>query len=170
MNTKDLDRKYAKLIINKCFVNVAKKPLVIRYNYKDIESFALRFKNGEVKDIITKNKEDYEILKTLIMNNTNSKYLGEVALVENDTPVGKTNSLYLEPLYDENSSCHLALGNTFPDTIENGLSMSLNELKNNGLNVSNIHIDFMIGTPDLTIEANTNKGKELIFTNGKFKV
>ena len=135
-----------------------------------IKNFGLEFKDGEVKNIIAKNKEDYEALKDLTMEDDGSRFLGECALVESDTPVGKTNSLYYEPLYDENSSSHLALGNSYSDSIVNGLMMDEDELRANGLNLSNTHVDFMIGSPDLNIMADTNKGKKLIFTKGKFNI
>ena len=141
------------------------KPLFYK---KIIQSFGLDFKDGEVNNILAKDNEDYEILKGLINEDEGSRFLGECAIVESDTPVGKTQTLYFEPLYDENSSCHLALGNSYGDCIEGGLKMSKKQLRACGLNISNNHIDFMVGSPDLIIEADTNKGKKLIFANGKF--
>lgn len=143
------------------------KPL---YYEKVIDSFGLKFKNGAVSKIITPIKEDYNILKNIVDTDENSKYLGECAIVENDTPVNLTNTLYYETLFDENASCHLAFGNSYSDSIENGLSMSEEELISNGLNISDIHVDFMIGTDDLNIEAETKNGKELIYSKGKFVI
>ena len=143
------------------------KPLFYK---KIIPSFGLEFKDGEVKNIITSDKVDYKILEDLINEDEGARFLGECALVECDTPVGQTNSLYYEPLYDENSSSHLALGTCYSGCITNGLRMDNEELRANGLNSSNIHIDFMIGSPDLTIEADTNKGRRLIFSNGRFNI
>lgn len=143
------------------------KPL---YYKKVIDSFGLEFKNGSVSNIITSVKEDYDILKSIIDRDDNSKYLGECAIVENDNPVNKTNTLYYELLYDENASCHLALGNSYPDSIKNGLSMTEEELISSGLNISNTHVDFMIGTDDLKIEAETKNGPKLIYSKGKFRI
>ena len=109
-------------------------------------------------------------MEELINHDDGSRFLGECALVETDTPVGKTNSLYFEPLYDENSSSHLALGASYNDCILDGLSKSKDELRASGLNISDTHCDFMIGSHDLIIEADTNKGKKLIFTKGKFNI
>ena len=141
------------------------KPL---YYNKVITSFGFEFKNGAVEKIITSDINDYRILDNIIKRDEGAKYLGECAIVENDTPVNLTNTLYYELLYDENASCHLALGDSFPDSLKGGLEMSSEELRQNGLNSSNTHIDFMIGTPDLKIEADTRYGKKLIYTNGKY--
>lgn len=143
----------------------ASKPL---YYNKVLESFGFEFKNGKVEKICAASIDDYEILNYILKRDEGSRYLGECAIVENDTPVNLTNTLYYELLYDENASCHLALGESFPDALKGGLEMSSEELIKNGLNSSNTHVDFMIGTPDLKIEADTKDGKRLIYTNGKF--
>lgn len=135
-----------------------------------IKQFGFEFKNGAVKEIITDNEKDKKSFQRIFSNDTAAKYLGECAIVENTTPVSKTNTLYYHALYDENASPHLAIGQAFPDAIKNGLNMNRIELDKNGLNSSNYHIDFMIGTPDLTIEATTKKGKQLIYSNGKFNL
>lgn len=141
----------------------------IYYNGKIINKFGLEFKKGQVTNILTSNDEDYKSLKELINTDDNSKFLGECAIVESTTPVGQTNTLYYNPSYDENYSTHLALGTAYPDSIKNGLEMSKEELIANGLNVSKTHVDFMIGTKDLEITADTKKGKMLIFSDGRFR-
>lgn len=133
-----------------------------------IKPFSLEFKHGKVSKINTQDENDYHILEEITNQDENSMYLGECAIVENDTPVNQTNTIYYNLLYDENASSHLALGTAYPDSLKDGLQMTDEELLNSGLNISNTHVDFMIGTPDLTIEATTKKGKQLIFKNGKF--
>lgn len=135
-----------------------------------INQFGFEFKNGAVKEIITDNEKDKKSLQRIFSNDHTAKFLGECAIVERTTPVSETNTLYYHALYDENASPHLAIGQAFPDAIKNGLNMNKIELDKNGLNSSNYHIDFMIGTPDLTIEATTKKGKQLIYSNGKFNL
>ena len=74
-------------------------------------------------------------------------------------------------MFDENASCHLALGTGFPNTQNNTENKSKEELIEMGINVSDVHVDFMIGTSDLKIEAITHDNKELtIFENGNFKL
>lgn len=140
----------------------------ICYNGKLINDFYLEFKDGKV--INYKAKEGQELLTKIIKSDEFSSYLGEIALVDNNTPIAKTNMVYGSTLLDENASCHLALGNGFSECIVGNEKMSRTKLLEIGANPSNIHVDFMIGTPDLSIEAQTNKGKKLIFKNGKFNI
>ena len=143
------------------------KPL---YYSKTIPSFGLKFEKGAVKDIITTNRADYHLINHIIQYDDSSKYLGECALVENDNPINQTNTIYYNTLLDENSSCHLALGGSFAESIVGGLFMTNSELRNCGINISKNHVDFMIGTDDLIIEAETKKGREIIFSKGKITI
>ncbi len=131
-----------------------------------IDDFYLVFKQGKVIDYHA--KVGNELLKSIIDSDSNSCYLGEVALVNYDSPISNTGLVFGTTLFDENASCHLALGNGFPNCIPNGENMSSDELLEHGINQSNNHVDFMIGTSDLTIEAETKTGKQLIFKNGNF--
>ena len=98
-----------------------------------------------------------------------SKYLGEVALVDNASTIAKMNFLFKNTLLDENSSCHLALGDGFMECRKNGYSMSKEEL-HKSVNHSINHVDFFIGTNDLNITATLRNKKEIvIMENGLFK-
>ena len=142
------------------------RPLVFHNNI--IDKFYIEFKDGQA---IKYNAEvGNEYLKQLIEKYTNSSYLGEVALVNNDSPISNTGVVFYNTLFDENASCHLALGNGNPAVINNYKDLTKEELKSIGINSSNIHIDFMIGTPDLEISADTNRGKQKIFTKGNFSI
>ena len=110
------------------------------------------------------------LLKGIIESDENSCYLGEVALVNYDSPISNTKLVFKTTLIDENASCHLALGDGFSDCIKDGLSMNRDELLEKGINRSKQHVDFMIGTSDLEIEAETNSGIISIFKNGNFSI
>lgn len=131
-----------------------------------IENFYLKFKDGKVIDFNA--KKGYELLKSIIESDKNSCYLGEVALVNFDSPISNTGLVFGTTLFDENASCHLALGDGFPTIIPNGENLSREELLALGINSSSNHVDFMIGTSDLKIEAETKNGKQLIFKGGNF--
>lgn len=143
------------------------KPLV--YNGSIIDNFWIKFENGKVIDFdASKGKE---ILKSIINGDDTSCYLGECALVPYDSPISNSGVLFYTTLFDENASCHLALGTGFPNTLDGTLDKNKEELLGMGLNVSDVHVDFMIGTSDLKIEGITYDGKEvLIFENGNFSI
>jgi len=141
------------------------KPLV--YNGNLIDQFSLTFKAGKVIDY--KAEKGQEILKKLIETDEGSCYLGEVALVPFDSPISNAQILFYNTLFDENASCHLALGKAYPTCIKNGDSLSREQLEKLGVNDSLIHVDFMIGTKDLTITGITAEGKRIpVFENGNF--
>lgn len=139
----------------------ASKPLV--YNSSLINNFWLKFENGKVVDYDA--EESKEILKS-ILDIENGDYLGEVALVDVNSPISKSGVLFYETLYDENASCHLALGEGFLDCIKS--DKTLDEV---GMNKSKTHVDFMIGTEDLEIIAETEDKKLIkIMENGAFQI
>ena len=141
------------------------RPLV--YSGALIDNFSFRFENGKVIEV--KAEKGQEILENMIKTDEGASYLGEVALVDYDSPISNTNIIFYETLYDENASCHLALGDSFPSCLLDGENMSKGELRECGLNQSNVHTDFMVGTSDLKIIGITFDGEEKnIFENGNF--
>ena len=141
------------------------KPLM--YHDSLISNFWIKFKDGVAIDCGA--EKGLDVLKSIINSCENSNKLGEVALVEYDSPISKSNMIFYETLYDENASCHLALGDSFPECIKNGIDMTKEELNSNNLNQCRNHVDFMIGTEDLNIKAITADSKEIdIFINGNF--
>ena len=143
------------------------KPLI--YDGNQIEEFHFTFKDGKVVDYGAKEGKEY--LTNLIETDENSCYLGEVALVDHYSPISQSNMIFFETLYDENASCHLALGAAYPTCLENSDGMSQEELRNHGLNTSLAHTDFMIGHEHMTIIGLTKDGKEVpIMIDGRLQV
>ena len=141
------------------------KPL--SYQGVVIDDFYIEFKNGQA--INSGAESGAEMLQEMIHSCENSDYLGEVALVEYSSAINKLNIVFQETLFDENASCHLALGDSFPECIVDGPNKSKEELIAAGLNKSDNHVDFMIGTEDLSIIGITQDNKEVqIFENGNF--
>lgn len=140
---------------------------VLLHNSNIIEDFWLEFKDGKIVQFDAKRGK--EILKGIIETDEGSFYLGEVALVDYTSPISLTNVLFKNTLYDENASCHLAIGESFPECIEGGLDKSKKELLELGLNMSHEHVDFFIGTSDLEIKAVLQNGSEtVIMKDGNF--
>lgn len=143
------------------------KPLSYMGNL--IDNFSVTFKDGAAIDCSAETGID--ILKELINSDENSKYLGEVALVPFDSPISNSNIIFYNTLYDENASCHLAFGSSYPSCIKNGEQMSKEDLLKAKSNHSLIHVDFMIGTKDTNIIGVTKDGSKVqIFKDGNWAI
>ena len=150
-------------------VVMATKPLSVRGVL--VHDFGFKFENGKVVEVICDNAEYKDVLTKLISTDEGAAMLGEVALVPFDSPVNQTNLLFYNTLYDENACCHLALGRAFTECIKNYQKKSEEEIKAIDLNTSMIHVDFMIGSDDLSIEAITYDGKTVqIFKDGTWAI
>ncbi|MDW4095727.1 aminopeptidase [Staphylococcus saprophyticus] len=141
--------------------------LPLSHNGNIIDGFTLTFKDGEVVDFKADQGED--VLRDLLNTDEGARRLGEVALVPDDSPISNRNTIFYNTLFDENASCHIALGSAYGFNVEGGTEMTTEEKLAHGLNDSLIHVDFMIGSPDLTIYGITqNDEKELVFENGNW--
>ena len=141
------------------------KPL--SYQGQLIENFSLRFENG--KAVEAKAEKGEELLNTMITMDEGAAYLGECALVPQNSPICQSGILFYETLFDENAACHLAMGAGFPDTIKDHHNKTLEECRALGINDSMIHVDFMIGCDTMNIDAICADGKVVpIFRNGNW--
>ncbi|MBQ9951600.1 MAG: aminopeptidase [Clostridia bacterium] len=139
------------------------KPL--SYQGQMIDNFWMRFENGAVVEAHAETGD--EALQKMITMDEGAKYLGECALVPFDSPINRTGLLFYNTLFDENACCHFALGRGFSDTIRDCHSKTSEEINALGVNDSMIHVDFMIGTADLSIVAHCRDGKTVqIFKDG----
>ncbi len=140
---------------------------ILIHNNEVIEDFYLEFKDGKIVEYDAVKGKD--VLKDIINTDDGSHYLGEVALVDYDSPISLTNVVFKNTLYDENASCHLAIGQSFLECIKDGFTMPKEELLNKGLNQSRVHVDFFIGTRDLEVKAVLQNGEKIvIMKNGNF--
>jgi aminopeptidase len=143
----------------------ATKPL--SYQGELIDKFWIRFKDG--KAVEWDAQQGKELLTKMITMDENSGYLGECALVPYDSPINNSGILFYNTLFDENAVCHLAIGSGFNDCIQEFEKFSDEECKEMGINDSLIHVDFMIGSPDLSITAKCRDGRTVkIFENGNW--
>ncbi len=132
-----------------------------------VKDFYLDFKAGRIVGVHAGEGED--ILRRSIDLDEGSHYLGEAALVPYDSPIRNKGILFYNTLFDENASCHLAFGSSYPTCVKGGADMSEDEQKAAGLNQSINHVDFMVGTADLSIVGTTHDGREVpVFVNGNF--
>lgn len=139
---------------------------LVRHGNK-IDRFWFRFENGLVVDFDAEVGRD--TLASILDTDEGARRLGEVALISKNTPIRETETLFYDTLYDENASCHLALGSGFPECYEGGCAMTQDDLRDLGLNKSGTHVDFMIGADDLDIMGVTADGEEIpVFVNGQW--
>ena len=143
---------------------VASKPLC--HNGNIIEGFRFTLKDGKITELHADRGED--VLRDACTVDEGASFFGEVALVPYDSPISNAGILFYNTLFDENASCHFAFGEAYP-CIHCAEAMSEDELKARGVNFSMTHVDFMVGTPDLSIVGTTRDGREIpVFRDGNF--
>ena len=132
-----------------------------------VRDFWLRFEGGRVVDYGA--EQGREVLRHILETDEGATRLGECALVSKNTPIRRSDTLFYDTLYDENASCHLALGMGFPECLAGGVSMSKERLAEHGVNQSATHVDFMIGTDDLSVTGICADGTEVpVFVSGQW--
>ena len=134
-----------------------------------IENFSITFKGGRIVDYSA--EKGYDVLKGIIDTDEGSHYLGEIALIGKNSPIHKLGVLFYETLFDENASCHFAIGDSYVGCLKGGENMDEETLHKHGLNTSLEHVDFMVGTDDLSIEAECEDGTIMqIFADGDWVI
>ena len=137
----------------------------LSYQGQLIENFSMEFKNGKVVSV--KAEKNEALLQRMVEMDENAGYLGECALVPKESPINRSGLIFYNTLFDENASCHLALGMGYDTCVEGFAELTRDELAEMGVNDSVIHVDFMIGTEDMEIDGITADGEVVaIFRNG----
>jgi aminopeptidase len=108
-----------------------------------VRGLELKFERGRA--VRVEAETGAELVRSHFATIENADRLGEVALVTRESRVGQTGTLFYDPLYDENATCHIAYGTGFPFLVDGELP--------EGLNLANMHIDFMVGGPELEVDA-----------------
>ncbi len=141
------------------------KPL--SYQGALIENFYVKFHGGKVCEVHAEKNE--ELLRQMVSMDDGAKMLGECALVPYDSPINNSGILFYNTLFDENASCHLALGRGFSNCIKDFNKYTQDDFDKMGVNTSMIHVDFMIGNDSLDIVGETKDGKKIqIFKRGNW--
>ncbi len=139
----------------------------LSYRGQLIEDFFVRFEGGRAVEWGA--KTNAALLDEMIRMDEGAACLGECALVPYDSPIRNSGLLFYNTLFDENASCHLALGEGYSNCIEGYETMKKADLQEIGVNESMIHVDFMIGSEDLEIVAVTRSGERIpVFCKGNW--
>ena len=139
------------------------KPL--SYMGELIENFSLRFEKGKVVE--AKAEKGEALLREMVSMDEGAGMLGEVALIPYHSPISELGILFYNTLFDENASCHFAVGHGFNECLKGFENYTDEECKQRGINDSMIHVDFMIGAKDTSIVGITESGERVqIFKDG----
>jgi aminopeptidase len=133
----------------------ATKPLSHAGNL--IEDFEFEFEAGKIVGFDA--GKGKQMLQKLLETDEGALRLGEVALVPHSSSISQAGILFYNTLFDENAASHLAIGKSYPFTLEEGASMSSEEYLQRGGNSSHVHVDFMVGSNQLDIDGETKAGK-----------
>lgn len=132
-----------------------------------IENFSVRFENGKVVEV--KAEKGEELLKKMVTMDEGAGKLGEVAFIPYNSPISESGVLFYNTLFDENASCHLALGRGFNECLKGFEKLTNEECKEHGINDSMIHVDFMIGAKDTDIVGVKANGERVqLFKDGNW--
>jgi aminopeptidase len=138
------------------------RPLVLLGTVvRDLE---LRFQDGRAVEVHAASGE--EVVRTHMSTDERATMLGEVALVDGHSRVGKAGITFFDTLFDENASSHIAYGQGFPEAVENGQGLSAEERQKLGINHSAVHVDFMIGGPEVDVDGVERSGTEVPILRG----
>jgi aminopeptidase len=150
-------------------VAVTRPVLVKETGNQLVEGAWFEFNEGRVVNYGA--EKGRHVLDELLSYDEGARYLGEVALVDGNSQIFKSGLLWRNTLLDENAACHIALGRGISPAIEGGASMSDADLHARGVNTSQIHTDFMIGSPEVDVRGTTSDGREVeIIREGRFRI
>jgi aminopeptidase len=139
----------------------------LSYGGSLIEDFTVTFENGRIVKVAAKKNE--AILQKLVNTDEGSTRLGEVALVPVSSPIARRGHLFYNTLFDENASCHIAIGRGYRFTLTGGEELTDEEFNAAGGNTSITHVDFMIGSPQMDIDGMKEDGtREPVMRSGEW--
>ena len=113
-----------------------------------VKGLEVRFEGGRIVDV--KADEGADVVQGQLATDETAAFLGEIALVDGTSRIGQTGLTFYDTLFDENTTCHVAYGGAYAEAVEGGVI--------EGVNVSNVHTDFMVGGPEVDVDAVTRSG------------
>jgi aminopeptidase len=150
-------------------VRVTRPVLVKDVGNQLVDGAWFEFEHGRVSRYGA--EKGQHVLDELLSFDDGARYLGEAALVDGRSAIFRSGLLWRNTLLDENAACHIALGRGISPAIEGGDAMSDEELRERGINSSQIHTDFMIGSPEVEVSGTAADGSTVeIIRDGTFRI
>jgi aminopeptidase len=126
-----------------------------------IDGLRVRFEGGRAVQIDADSGAD--VLRARVAKDEGAARLGEVALVDKAGRIAESGSVFFNTLLDENAASHIALGNAYRNAVEKSDWDRVNN--------SQIHIDFMIGSPEVDVWGVAADGTEVpVLAGGDWQV
>lgn len=145
------------------------RPVLVPSVGKIVEGGRLRFEGGKL--VSWEARSGKEVLDSYFSVDEGAKLVGEVALVDTGSPIFAANKVFYNILFDENAACHIALGSAYPGCFEGGAGLDDEGMRAIGGAVSSVHTDFMIGSPEVAVDALLPGGAvKPIIAGGKFAI
>ncbi len=127
-----------------------------------VSGLEVRFEGGKIVEVDA--DSGAEIIRQQLATDEQAPYLGELALVDGSSPVKQTGLVFCDTLFDENATCHMAFGDGLPETLDGDVPRE--QLLEHGVNVSGIHVDFMIGGVEVDVDGLDRDGNATPIISG----
>jgi aminopeptidase len=132
-----------------------------------IDNICVKFEAGSITEAHASKGE--EVLLKVLDSDEGARRLGEVALVPHSSPISQSGLLFYNTLFDENAASHIALGQCYSKCFKGGENLSKDEIIKRGGNSSMIHIDWMIGSDEISVDGVKADGTAVpVFRNGEW--
>ena len=135
------------------------RPLALPNQGVVVQDLELRFEGGSAVEVKASTGED--VVRTQLESDEGAPFLGELALVDGTSRVGETGITFFDTLFDENATCHIAYGNGIDFCVEGAEGLDPDGRRAAGINVASVHVDFMIGGPEVDVDGLTKDGDEV---------
>ncbi|AEV87487.1 aminopeptidase [Actinoplanes sp. SE50] len=121
-----------------------------------VTGLRLTFAGGRITAVTA--DEGADVVRAQLETDPGARHLGEVSLVDKESRIARTGTLFHNMLFDENAACHVAWGQSFPFAVPGGVAMTPEQRAELGLNSSGVHTDVVVGGAGITVTGTGPRG------------